>query len=256
MDALTASPVIGNVYGLCGTSVMVEKGESIEYKIIPEDVGHDEHGRIPQDVLDKYQKDDVRPMNNLSPAEKLDIAISMAESLAEMHGLRFGAVTNDDISLDQWLISPDGRVILIDLNNANHLEWNVAKREYCPYYSSFPDHTLKPPEEYGDGGYVDTSVDVWPMGNLIFSLLTGLHPYYSETDTWRIQKKTMQGPPYLDPRYRTRSYIEGRMVKIMNQCHKLDPTERVEIFDVVRYLRETRDRWEAKEEENKRTKRK
>lgn len=92
-----------------------------------------------------------------------------------------------------------------------------------------------------DGDFLDESVDIWPMGNLIFTLLTGLKPYYYiDTTSEDIQEATKQGPPYIDPRYKTRSFIEGRMVEIMDQCHKLNATERVDIFHVVRHLRETK----------------
>ena len=37
---------------------------------------------------------------------------------------------------------------------------------------SFRNHHCTPFEEY-DGAYLDESVDIWPMGNIIFSLLTG-----------------------------------------------------------------------------------
>lgn len=99
--------------------------------------------------------------------------------------------------------------------------------------------SFKPPEEY-KGGYVDTSADVWPMGNLIFALLTGLKPYYTESEESKIMQMTQEAPPYLDPRYKTRSFIEGRLVLIMEKCHKMEPSERVDIFEVVRYLRETK----------------
>ena len=72
-------------------------------------------------------------------------------------------------------------------------------------------------------------------------LFPGLSPYYDITDDKEIQKATEKGPPYIDPRYKTRSYIEGRMVEIMNQCHKLKASERVDIFEVVQHLRETRE---------------
>jgi hypothetical protein len=75
---------------------------------------------------------------------------------------------------------------------------------------------------------------------MLFSLLTGLWPYYRQTDGDSIRKTTMKGiQPYLDPRYQNRSLIEERLVEIMNLCHQLDPAARVDMFTVVRHLRET-----------------
>jgi serine/threonine protein kinase len=118
------------------------------------------------------------------------------------------------------------------------LDWNFEKKEYCKYWTSYGGD-FRAPEEYR-GDYVDETVDIWPMGNMIFSLLTGLWPYYNQHDHKDIQKTTMEGiRPYLDPRYQNRSMIEGRLVQIMNLCHELEPSERVDIFVVVKHLRET-----------------
>jgi serine/threonine protein kinase len=237
MERLSASTRTSNIYGHCGSTVMVESAQEIDKDIVP-DIGTGEPGRIEQRDLDRLQETDVHPMNHLTAEEKLDIAIQIAESLAEMHGFEGGVVTNDDIALDQWLTAADGRIILNDYNNAIYLSWNEEKQEYCKYWRSFSG-TFKAPEEY-DGAYMDESVDIWPMGNILYTLLTGLMPYYFETDWDIIQELTKQGPPHLDPRYRTRSFIEGRMVDIMNQCHRLRPEDRVDIFEVVRHLRETK----------------
>ena len=75
----------------------------------------------------------------------------------------------------------------------------------------------------------------------LFLCASGLYPYYDIVDEDAIQKATKAGPPYIDPRYKDRSYIEGRMVEAMNACHKVNATERVSIFWVVQHLRETRD---------------
>lgn len=53
----------------------------------------------------------------------------------------------------------------------------------------------------------------------------------------RVHKGT---PPYLNPMYRRRSFIEGRLVEIMNKCHKLVPEERADIFEIVRLLKLTK----------------
>ncbi len=44
--------------------------------------------------------------------------------------------------------------------------------------------------------------------------------------------------PYVDERYRTRSYAEGKLVDIMERCWEFDPAKRISIFDAVKMLRE------------------
>jgi hypothetical protein len=45
---------------------------------------------------------------------------------------------------------------------------------------------------------------------------------------------------FIDPRYRTRSYIEGKLVEILEQCWEHDPERRVDMFQVVSFLREVK----------------
>jgi hypothetical protein len=42
---------------------------------------------------------------------------------------------------------------------------------------------------------------------------------------------------FIDERYRTRSYAEGKLVELMERCWFDDPAERVDIFEAVRFLR-------------------
>ena len=149
-------------------------------------------------------------------------------------------ITDDDISLDQWMLSEDGKVIFNDFNNMVPLEWNFRRREYCTFWAHYPG-TFKAPEVYGGGHYVTEQVDIWPLGNLIFSLLTGLKPWYYLNEESDIQE-TMRdhGAPYIDSRFRKRSFIERRLVDVMVKCHNLSPENRPDIFEVVELLKETK----------------
>lgn len=41
---------------------------------------------------------------------------------------------------------------------------------------------------------------------------------------------------FIDPRYRTRSFIEGSLIKVMEQCWTFNRRERPSIFEVVSSL--------------------
>ena len=69
-----------------------------------------------QTELDKLQVDDVRPMNNLTNHQKLDIAIAMAESIAEIHGYEGGVIIHGDIHPYQWLSNKKGEIKLNDFS--------------------------------------------------------------------------------------------------------------------------------------------
>jgi serine/threonine protein kinase len=101
---------------------------------------------------------------------------------------------------------------------------------------------FRDPREYV-GSYVDESVDIPPMGYSIFILLTGLWPYYEypydERET--LQSLAIAGTlPYINSAYKTRSLIEKRMVEIMYRCMAQKASDRPDIFEVLRYLYETR----------------
>jgi hypothetical protein len=143
MDILQTSPVTANTFGHCATSIIVEKGHEIAPYIVPYVPQHQpiEPGRISQTNLDRLQQHDVHPFNEryLSLEQKLDIAIAIAESIAELHGLPWGVTTNDDLALEQWLVPMDGRApaILNDFNNAVVMSWNTKQQIYCPYYTRY-----------------------------------------------------------------------------------------------------------------------
>ena len=170
-------------------------------------------------------------------------------------------------------------MILNDVNNAKVLEWNDENKEYCDFQIIY-DGNFRSAEEYQEGIGVDERADVFSkslryngksflrqdpvrfltivvrslssvfslpaFGNMVFTLLTGLWPFYEEDEDEIIMNATIAGEtPYIDPRYKTRSLIEGRLVKIMDQCLKLEKEDRPTIFHVVKFLRETLRMYEA-----------
>jgi hypothetical protein len=71
--------------------------------------------------------------------------------------------------------------------------------------------------------------------------VAGLWPYYHLTKIKEIENMTMSGiRPHLHPAYRYRSFIERRLTEIMDLCHVLEPSDRVDIFTVVTHLQETK----------------
>ena len=77
----------------------------------------------------------------------------------------------------------------------------------------------------------------------LYTLLTGLWPYYQYGKNQdKLIKKKLLGEgelPFVDPRYRDHSLIEGGVVDIIEGCWKA-PGNRSSIFDVVGQLYELR----------------
>lgn len=235
MERLTASERIVDIYGHCGTSIFAENmEEDVTPAIVPGD------GYMRQKDLNRLEKTDVHPMNNLTAMEKLDMALVMAESLADIHGYKGGVISHGDTHPDQWLRSRNGKVKLNDFNNAEIFDFNEAENRYCKIFRCFGG-TFRSPEEFRCIR-ANEAMDTYSMGNNIYSLLTGLWPFYnfSEDDEAKVQGLMIDQKlrPLVDPRYRSRSLIESELVAIMEECWEWEPDRRISIFEVVRRLRE------------------
>merc|ERR1740117_2246057 len=153
-------------------------------------------------------KHQLLSLNNYTIQEKLNMAIRMAESIADLHGFVDGVIVHDDVQLCQWLQTMDGTLKLGDFNRAEVMEYNYQKKEYCKYNNGDCYGNYRSPEEYSAVD-LDEGIDVYTFGNNIYSLLTGLWVFYDTDDDSVVQKKVINGTrAYIDPRWRTRSYIE------------------------------------------------
>jgi len=251
MERLSASDRITNAYGYCATSVFVEAANELTKDVVPyHEAVQRERGRISLPQLQGLQLQHNVPVfnfNNFTAEEKLDVAIATAEGLAELHGFD-SVLVHEDVFADQWMRSKSsGRIMLNDVNNVAFMEWNPEKQEYCKYWMHYTKSDYHAPEEYA-GDYVDEQVDVYTMGHVIFSILTGLWPWheYSPSHEEQTQKLIIAGrKPYINPFYaQNGNLVERRLVSLMNACYKLKPSDRPSIFKVVEYLYETKSMYE------------
>eukprot|EP00536_Pseudo-nitzschia_multiseries_P002046 jgi/Psemu1/283451/fgenesh1_pg.27_\ len=236
MERLSVSPRIVDIYGHCGYAVWVE---AISHEV--EEVIIKGEGMAKQKDL---YKNGLESLNEYTIEEKLDMALAMAESLADLHGFKDGVIVHDDVQLCQWLKTADGRLKLGDFNRAEVMEWNSKKKKYCRYYNGDCGGNYRAPEEY-DQGYLNEQIDVYSFGNNIYGLLTGLWVFYDTDDDATVQKKVINGTrAFIDPRWKERSFIESKLVEVMERCWLDDPNERMDIFQAVKRLREIKEEHE------------
>ena len=286
MASLSQSPYIVNIYGYCGTSTIQEymSGGQISDRIIPgylynqkANTNTNEYsetaGFMEQSELDEIQTDDVYPMNqmDMNLTEKLHLAVDMASSIAELHGQPHGPICHGDIHPGQWLLNRYGQVKLNDFNMAKVLSvkqrygtsnkrstasTTTSNDGYCLLENCIRggDHeTIRSPEEFRCKGATE-QLDTYTFGNILYSIMTGLWPYYQYGYEHRGFDNGLQGLkvikmimnykelPYIDARYRNHSTIEAGFVRIMEQCWRLNWNERITIFEVVRQLKELKRR--------------
>ena len=93
------------------------------------------------------------------------------------------------------------------------------------------------PEEYYNE-YLNEKVDVFSLGNNIYTLLTGLWVFYDIDDYAAVQELVASGErAYVDPRYKERSLAEAKLVQVIERCHAYLHEDRPTIFEVVDMLR-------------------
>lgn len=105
-EIFTSSPLIVDIYGFCGLSMLSEYlslGDMEEYAT-PDGTRHD---TAPLTLDDK---DALDPRNSYTAHEKLTISLEMAESLALLHSNVGGVIVHDDVQLGQFLPTEDGHI--------------------------------------------------------------------------------------------------------------------------------------------------
>lgn len=149
---------------------------------------------------------------------------------------------HDDIQIPQFMRGKDGILKLVDFNRAEVMLYDPESEEYCKYLNGPVFGNYRSPEEVNVEP-LDEKIDVFSYGNNLHSVLTGLWVYYYETDDQVMQGYIEKGElPWIDPRYRTRSFGEAFLVRLMEICWFYYPNERPSIFDVIALLKDANKR--------------
>ncbi len=122
---------------------------------------------------------------------------------------------------------------------SNHTIFDALFVSLSIYFYRFRRVKWRSPEEYFDYDLTE-QVDVFALGNNMYTLLTGLNPFYdseSETVAKNRVKNGVKGR--IDPRYfKERSLAEAKLAEIINRCWAFRPEDRPSIFEVVDFLRD------------------
>ena len=105
-------------------------------------------------------------------------------------------------------------------------------------FALFPLCQWRSPEEYVDNP-LNEKIDVWSLGNNLYSLLTGLYPFPRAKKSDEVRALLKKGySTFIDPRWHNSSFAEGKLAEVIAQCHVHDPNKRMDIFTLVQLLRE------------------
>lgn len=110
-------------------------------------------------------KDKVRKEGPMELSELLELLLPMMEDLAEVHKL---GLIHRDISPDNIVIRPDGRVKLLDLGAAMDISTGSGEQTQLVAKKGF-----SPPEQYASAGKIGPWTDVYSLCATIFYCVTG-----------------------------------------------------------------------------------
>ena len=216
MERLTASPNVVDIYSFCGNSGIFEYGNQ-----------GDIYGAI------WYQKNDS--MKNI---DRLKIAVHVAMAIADLHNFDEegqSSIAHTDITPSQFIMI-DGIFKLNDFNRCRFIRWNEFKDQPCGYHVGRNPGKFRSPEEYRHE-IQSEKVDIYSMGNIFYSLLTGLWPFERTKEKYA-QRLIMSGqrppiPPEIsdddDPALKT-------LIHAIQMCWVQDQYERATARDVEQYL--------------------
>lgn len=127
--------------------------------------------------------------------------------------------------------------------------WNKEEDEPCPFYVGNNPGKFRSPEEYL---YLAESekIDIYSMGNVFYSLLTGLWPYENKK-TKEAQKRIKNGhrPPIPEEVDISKNPLDKALLKAIRMCWDQDPNSRASSREVEIFLEGEVAKYKKKKEE-------
>ena len=218
-ERLTAAPHVMNLFGFCGMSIIVEFANG-------GDLG-----------------DALSEGNTLTKKERFKTALDITEAVSDLHNFnqKVPAIAHSDIWHSQFVKTKRGYV-LADFNRAQFLFWNTTSNaSSCPYYYQHSNgYPFRSPEEYSYQAQTE-KIDVYSVGNILFSLLMDKWPYedlYKEKNTEAVSKHIVRGDRDALPTELLESTdpIDVAIRTAMDMCWIHDWRERPSAKDIAQFL--------------------
>jgi len=215
MSLLTSSKHIPNIYGYCTNSGMF-------------DFSH--YGSMDDHIFDIREP--------WTKQQKLQFSWQATTALADLHGIGMRkdstSISHTDIGLDQFLWL-DGMYKLNDFNRARFIRWDIVKNEPCTFYIENNPGRHRSPEEYKYDRLTE-KIDVYSLGNVMYSILTGKKPFYKQNTT-RAMDLVMGGMTPPIPHHKWGAE-ELAIIEAIKMCWVRYPKDRSSARDVDSFLKD------------------
>ena len=126
-----------------------------------------------------------------------------------------------------------------DFNRARFIRWNDVETKACPFYIEVNKWSHRSPEEYTENHPLNEQIDVFSLGNVLYSILMR-RDVYEDMEKGDVQKVVKDGvfisiPEEVKGQF---SDMENVVAVAISMCHVKNVKERKTAMEVERYLRE------------------
>lgn len=218
---LHGSKHIPNIYGYCTNSAIFDVAREGTLEDMLEDPDHE--------IISKW-----------TPKDKLRYAWQATKALADVHSVgniyNSAAISHTDVGPSQYLWI-DGMFKLNDFNRARFIRWDNENKEACPFFIPVNGGVHRSPEEYTDDSPLTEKIDVFSLGNILWSIVTGEN-VYTDLGTSEVKDLVKSGQ-FVDIPAEARQKLtvfEQAIVKAMDMCLVIDVKKRSTSIEVEKYL--------------------
>jgi Protein kinase domain len=233
-ERLTASPHILNIYGYCGNSAIYQyaKGGTLF-----DAIGAREFDEIPNDPVAHKQ------WEHWTSRRKVDVAFQVVSALAALNDIDHDgrpSVAHDDLDVTQLVSTDGGKTFkLSDFNGAPFIAWNAKEQESCAFRPLMRGGKTRSPEEYDqDIQYVTDKIDIFALGNILYTIVEGEYPYRNIGSSDAI-RKVMEGiwPELRKETRKSKDPVIQALLRAMSMCWNKDPSNRASARQILDHLR-------------------
>ena len=227
-ERLSKSPYVVDIYAYCANTAVFEYGKG---------------GDIDGILWDWDEEEEKYRVNDIPSIEMLDLAYQVARAIADMHDVEddgYASIAHTDITPSQFIFI-DGHWKLNDFNRCRFMRVKREDDSPCGFYVAANPGKFRAPEEY-EFKEESEMIDVYSMGIVFYSILTGNSPWEGEKES-KAQKKVIAGkrPEIPDDVLESKDVAIQAILRATQRCWQQNPNDRPKAYVIRDDLRTVMD---------------
>jgi serine/threonine protein kinase len=269
MERLTSNPHVVSGYGFCGNTVLTEFAGVTLDDFLKSEAGkirskggkkdrddkkdksnfaagdkadglpqtHMEHSAKWKNVHEEVTQQSTLPAperySQTNPLHKIELALDVMRGLEVMHKHH---MVHADIQSKQFLMDPVHGIKLNDFNRCRLLPKHTTTGGRCKVKIPSAPGGNRSPEEY-EKQKVDTKIDIFSAGNVLFYILTGAEPWGKGAMKLDIQRNVKKGKlPEIKEEFLKPGTVDAAISKIVVHAFAFKPEDRWNATEIIREL--------------------